>query len=237
LLLNRAKGAAAGGFHEKAVELYSELSERHPDSAELLGRLVSSLQRMEDPAGISRIEVAALLARALAIDVDNSKILVQLSSLSGRSGNPEDAVRALRLALELEPCAGPPRSTLVALLHDVERPYEGLAAARQGVLQCPQLASALNDLAWILATSRLEDLRDGAQAIDLAQRALAAQPGDPGYRDTLAAAYAETGDFDRAAAIISEIIPDLERTHAPTRAIEEFRKHHDEFEARRPLRE
>ena len=59
--------------------------------------------------------------------------------------------------------------------------------------------SALNNLAWIRATSRDATLRDGAEAVRLAERSceISSTP-DAGQLDTLAAAYAEAGDFDRA---------------------------------------
>lgn len=58
---------------------------------------------------------------------------------------------------------------------------------------------ALNGLAWILATSQSEKLRNGKRAIELATKAFQlSQNKAPGVADTLAAAYAEAGDFDSA---------------------------------------
>ena len=59
--------------------------------------------------------------------------------------------------------------------------------------------SALNNLAWLRATSVDASLRNGAEAVQLAERscALNDQP-TAGQLDTLAAAYAELGDFTRA---------------------------------------
>ena len=54
-----------------------------------------------------------------------------------------------------------------------------------------------NNAAWILATSRHDRIRNGTLALHLAQRAVA-QDESPGTLDTLAAAYAENGDFTRA---------------------------------------
>ena len=57
----------------------------------------------------------------------------------------------------------------------------------------------LNNLAWVLATSTGDDLRDGKRAIELAT--LACEVTDyeaPHILSTLASAYAETGDFDEA---------------------------------------
>ena len=57
--------------------------------------------------------------------------------------------------------------------------------------------TALNERAWYLATFPLDKVRDGKQAIVDATKAI--QLGDQYlYHDTLAAAYAETGDFKTA---------------------------------------
>ena len=58
-------------------------------------------------------------------------------------------------------------------------------------------AGGENNAAWILATSRHDRIRNGTLALHLAQRAVA-QDESPGTLDTLAAAYAENGDFARA---------------------------------------
>lgn len=65
------------------------------------------------------------------------------------------------------------------------------AAAEQGD------ASARNAIAWILATSRFDALRDGERAIAEAEIAVASNRS-ANTLDTLAAAYAEAGRFDDA---------------------------------------
>jgi len=58
----------------------------------------------------------------------------------------------------------------------------------------------LNDLAWLLATDPHAEVRRGAEAVQLASRACALTHGQqPAFLGTLAAAYAETGDFKKAA--------------------------------------
>ena len=63
----------------------------------------------------------------------------------------------------------------------------------------PDYVDALNDLAWILATSADAKLRDAKEALRLARHAaeLTGQK-DAGILETLAAAYAEAGQFPEA---------------------------------------
>ncbi len=57
---------------------------------------------------------------------------------------------------------------------------------------------AANNLAWLRATDPDPGLRDGAQAVTLAQIPIELSPNNPSWLDTLAAAYAEAGRFAEA---------------------------------------
>jgi tetratricopeptide (TPR) repeat protein len=72
----------------------------------------------------------------------------------------------------------------------------------------PDYLLALNNLAWILATHRGADLRDGAKAVDFARRAVrvANKHRKPDAMGTLAAAYAEAGRFEEAVATAEQAI-------------------------------
>jgi hypothetical protein len=57
----------------------------------------------------------------------------------------------------------------------------------------------LNDTAWVLATSRDASIRNGNEAIVLAEHAVQLSSArEPAILGTLAAVYAETGSFDKA---------------------------------------
>ncbi len=69
----------------------------------------------------------------------------------------------------------------------------------------PNRAVALNNLAWLLATTPDEKLRDPNRAIDLARRAVALERS-PGFLDTLAEAYFAGGRVEEAIRTIEEAI-------------------------------
>jgi tetratricopeptide (TPR) repeat protein len=75
------------------------------------------------------------------------------------------------------------------------------ADLEQTVTLGPEWDIACNSLAWFLATCPDPRFRDGPRAVELAERAVRG-PGDerfrPNHLDTLAAAHAECGHFDRA---------------------------------------
>ena len=65
--------------------------------------------------------------------------------------------------------------------------------------------SVLNRIAWILATAGDDRVRDGARALAFAQRAATlTHRQDAQALDSLAAAFAELGQFDAAAATARE---------------------------------
>jgi tetratricopeptide (TPR) repeat protein len=76
------------------------------------------------------------------------------------------------------------------------------AADFQMALQIdPKLADAANNLAWLKATCPDPAMRNGQEAVRLAERACSLLAEEqPGYLDTLAAAYARQEEWDRAVA-------------------------------------
>ena len=63
----------------------------------------------------------------------------------------------------------------------------------------PNLAAAYRDLAWLHATCPNEKYRDGKKAFENARKAFQLSGGKEwSYLVTLAAAYAESGNFDKA---------------------------------------
>ena len=77
--------------------------------------------------------------------------------------------------------------------------YEAALAIRPGDLQ------VANNLAWLLATAPDAHLRDGNRAVQLARRCVAAQFSPP-VLGTLAAALAETGDYEEAVSTLEQAI-------------------------------
>jgi TPR repeat protein len=74
---------------------------------------------------------------------------------------------------------------------------------------------AQNQLAWMLAISTNESFRNGPMAVGYAEKAVAAtHRTNAAFLDTLAAAHAETGDFDKAVATQNEAIALLKDTNS-----------------------
>jgi twitching motility protein PilT len=75
-----------------------------------------------------------------------------------------------------------------------------LEQLRQSLKASPDDVNAMNDYAWVLATTPVDSLRNGREAVKHAERAVKlTKSPEAGMLDTLGVAYAETGAFRRAA--------------------------------------
>jgi len=92
----------------------------------------------------------------------------------------------------------------------------------------------LNNFAWVLATSPDDKLRDGNRALELAKKACElTEYKKPHILSTLAAAYAESGDFDSAVQWSTKALELGEGEEMK----EELQKELDTFKAKKPMRE
>jgi Tfp pilus assembly protein PilF len=96
------------------------------------------------------------------------------------------------------------------------------------------LARALSDRAWFLATCPNASFRNGKQAVKDAKAACSIMIWKDEYMiDTLAAAYAETGDFDSAVQYVAQALAVKEISPESTKL---FQKHLALFQQHKPLR-
>ena len=103
----------------------------------------------------------------------------------------------------------------------------------------PRWRQKANRLAWRLATHPEAGYRDGRWALELAAQACAAtRDQDADFLDTLAAAYAETGCFDRAAATVKKALA-LASSSAgfPKEQVQKMRQRLQLYEKFQPFRD
>ena len=86
-----------------------------------------------------------------------------------------------------------------AQLAEVRARQAGLAEGQARLERNQDAAAAMNSAAWLMATNVEDGLRNGKKAVDLATQAVQLIGPTPAFLDTAAAAWAETGDFAKAA--------------------------------------
>jgi arylsulfatase A-like enzyme/tetratricopeptide (TPR) repeat protein len=143
--------------------------------------------------------------RALAIDPRLAAAHNSLGSALGSQGQVREAIREFREALRLQPDNEEAHNNLGLALRMTGEREQALAEFTAGLARRPDWPGPMSEIAWILATHSDPAVRDPVKAVRLAERA-AELTGrrQPVILDTLAAAYAAAGDFERAAAIAQQ---------------------------------
>ena len=146
-------------------------------------------------------EAIAQYQKALAIKPNYAEAHANLGAVLGWQGKFDEAAAQFRQALEINPAHALARRNLDFILANEQQVVETLARQRALIPQRPNDVSLLNDTAWILATSPHTSVRNGPEAVALAERAWTLCGGrEPAILGTLAAAYAEAGRFPEAVA-------------------------------------
>ena len=84
---------------------------------------------------------------------------------------------------------------------------EAIAHYEKALALAPGDPHSRNNIAWVLATSSDDSIRDGVKAVEFAQEAVQLSSGrDPNFVRTLAAAYAESSRFSEAIAAAQQAI-------------------------------
>jgi tetratricopeptide (TPR) repeat protein len=191
-----------GRWHEAVVE-YKEELRIVPDEAQAhsnLGRLLMTREGKVDEA-MSHFRHAIQAAPSFA------DAHLNLGLALAAKGQLPEAEAEFREALEANPKLPSANWNLArALMAQRETPEAvNHLRAELGLKWNNQVA---NDLAWMLATSPDPSVRNGAEAVQLAERICSrTHYRIPTALDTLAAAYARAGRFGEAAATARKAIP------------------------------
>jgi Flp pilus assembly protein TadD len=122
-------------------------------------------------------------------------------------GRPGDAVAELNKAIDLKPRFPGAQETLAGAYEALGEWHEALNHWQKAMSLDSSRVSAMAGAAWLMATAPDASVRNGEQAVSLAKSAIAtSSKEDPNLMDVLAAAYAESGAFDRASAEIARAI-------------------------------
>jgi len=167
-------------------------------------------------------DAAEHLEIILADKRDDPENLAALATLQIELRQTDEAIKLLRESLELRDNGVAHYHLARALLskHQLEA---AVIHYRHAIRVRPDWIPPMNDLAWILATFHDESIRNGVEAVEIAEEVcrLAADPGpSPSLLSTLAVAHAEAGQFEAAIA-------------QAQRALELARKVHDDAMAKK----
>jgi len=193
-LAQRAAIHAMKGDYRAALADLDEAEGISPDNPSIILRRATVYQEMKDNA-----KALAELDRLLEARPDDLEGRLQLATLHSAVNRHRHAIAIFSAILQKDP--------------NNWRALRGRADARLGIGDHagaigdyemairlrPDDSGILNNFAWVLATSPVDSLRNGKRAVEMALEACRGTEYKQAHvLSTLAAAYAESGDFESA---------------------------------------
>lgn len=192
----RGQSHMAAGNVDAAIAEFEAAAEIAPEdahAAHLLGSALETAGRLE--------QAVAQYRRALEIRPVFREAELNLARALFRSGAREQAADRVRAILATDSSVADAYLLLGMFQQAAGRPGRAARVYATGLRNVSLDRRLAIRLAWIFATSTVPGLRDGRQAVALAERVNAIESfGNAASLDALAAAYAEYGDFARAVA-------------------------------------
>ena len=192
--IHRAEANVQAGRHEQAVADVDAILEKHPDFVPAVRMKAEIYANQQDwDRAIAVLQEFSERAPHVA------EVSLQLAIYFLVDKQPQAAIEAYSRALIAD------SDNFLALRGrgdaylNVGDHHSALSDFERAILVEPDDPELLNNFAWLLATSPEDEVRNGERAIDLAKKASeATEYKKPHILSTLAAAYAESGDFASA---------------------------------------
>ena len=182
------------GHVDAAIAHYEKALELRPDFANASCNLADAL--LSKGAMDSAIAYYVACVAALPSKADAQ---YNLASALLRKGKTDEAIAHYEKTLELLPGNADAHANLGSALLSKGRVADAIAQYREALRLAPENLAAQSNLAWLLATSADPGLRNGTEAVELAENANRLSDAKrPAILRILAAAYAEVGRFSEA---------------------------------------
>jgi Flp pilus assembly protein TadD len=141
----------------------------------------------------------ALFRHALDVTAFNITAEYGLGKALADKGKTDEALAHFQQALNLKPDFAEVQGQVAQILAGEGKTDDAIVHYRKALQIKPALVEALNNLAWLFAAHPNAHYRNGPEAVALAERACELTKSNRAiFIGTLAAAYAEAGQFDNA---------------------------------------
>ena len=179
------------GRLDEAIVHYQKALTIQPDYADASCNLASALLSKGDMDGAIDHYLAGL-----ARSPNYPEAQYNVANALLRKGRTDEAIDHYQKALELRPENADAHANLGSAFLEKGRPQDAIAQYRDALQIAPENAAEQSSLAWQLATSSDPSLRNGSEALRLAEQANRLSGGNrPVILRILAATYAENGRF------------------------------------------
>ena len=188
------RSSCATGHNDEAIDHYQIALGIAADDVEAQCGLGAALLAKGKPD-----EAIDVFRKLLAARPKDTGVLNYLAIALCKQGKTAEAIETWEELVRIDPEDAGARHNLGGMLFAAGRIKEAVAQGREELRLNPGNERLMNDLAWVMATSSDASLRNGKEAVQLAQQAVKRSGGkSPAILDTLAAAHAEAGQFPEA---------------------------------------
>ena len=216
------------GDYDSSITNFKEAIRTNPRSPEAYYDLGSALLQQQ-----KYDEAMENFRKAEQLDPTHAETRTNLGNALAAESRTAEAIAEYREAIRIDPNEANAHYNLANALFAQGHGAEAIAESQKALAMQPGNTFYQNDLALMLSMSPDHSLRDGPTAVELATKANQATGGNnPLILRTLAAAYAETGDFTQAIATASKAMELLE-THPAGGVAVELRRELDLYKSGR----
>lgn len=156
------------------------------------------------------------IAAALRLHPDYPEALLNRGVVHEKTGKSADAVKDYTAAIKVDPKYAAAYGNRAFSRRTLGRYTEAIADLRKAIELSPGNYQLVNDLAFTLATAKDDSVRNGPEAVALAEQAISMAAEEHwNTLDTLAVARAAVGDYDAAVEAVDKALslaPDKEQT-------------------------
>jgi tetratricopeptide (TPR) repeat protein len=228
---NLGQALVAGGRLQEAVSEYEMACQLNPGSVSFRTSLADTLAKLG-----KMNEAAGCYQEALKLQPNYAEAHWRYGMLLASTGNRQEALDHLRKAVRLGPTVQE-RLDLASVLKSMGQSDAAIIQYQEALRLQPNSPMALINLAWILASDPSDRIRNGPEAVILAERACQLiQFRDASFLGTLATAYAEAGRFEDAIRT-AEKARDLARAAGNQKQTEKEQRLLEMYQAGKPFHE
>lgn len=176
------------------------------------------------------------LLAALPASKDDADFRFNLGLAQAANRNAKGALENFQTAATLNPKDAAAHFQIANVLQATKRSREAIGHYREALRLHSGWAFPANNLAWLLATHPDAALRNGAEAVALIEPVTIAEgESNATTLSTLAAALAESGDFERALAVASKALALATKANTPSE-IQSLRTALQLYRSSKPMR-
>jgi len=226
-LAQQDKFAEARADVDKAIKLEPELTQA------LLLRSMIAAQAKKWGEAIADIKTL------LQTDPENAEWRLQLASYYAADSRPRKAIEIFDQLVDADSDNWQARRARADALLSIGEHAKAIEDYTEALKKKPDDSHMLNNLAWVLATSTEDEVRDAKRSIEVGTKASEVTKYEaPHILSTLAAGYAEAGDWETAIKWSSKAVELSDKADKTGEDVsEQLKKELESYKAKKPWRE